>query len=268
MATNKAQILCTTVAFLASWSCAWGQSSLPPTVQADLLNQDIVSAYGSGRLSDIPPLLDQYYALGKLGIDVPSPIRLLEVRLAMQAGARNRAMCSLEGYFSRAERTDAGYQEALAIYKDLKPTISAESLDATEQRFCADRSRTPSSSGASENVSQPPTTAIATAAAVTFYRKLEFDGSKDVFSIREGSDPPVTIRSGESFTVDLTPGDHEFAMQVISDPGAAKAVLKISAASGNAYFVKAFAVFGWHAKPRLLLTDKATFEETPLSRSR
>lgn len=98
---------------------AAGQASGPvlnPQVQADLLNRQVVEAYGTGSSSEVLGLIDQYRMLQAKGVKIPPAILLVEAKAAASMQDSERALRALGEYLNAASKGDAGYEEALALY--------------------------------------------------------------------------------------------------------------------------------------------------------
>jgi len=101
---------------------ASAQQNLPVEVQADLLHGEINDALKAG---DFPKALQGMDAYRKLGRPVAPSLLYLEARASVAAGDLVRAKRVFEQYFSSGGQQDSGYQEALALYRQILPQAQA-----------------------------------------------------------------------------------------------------------------------------------------------
>ncbi|MFY9270865.1 MAG: formylglycine-generating enzyme family protein [Candidatus Manganitrophaceae bacterium] len=114
--------------FILPLLAAFGQSSLPPKVQADILQNQLVEEVREKKFSDALVTIDRYKALG-----VPVPLRVLwlEAKLAYSSSQAQRALKAIELYLSRAAeggKEDELYAEAIALYPKIQKAASEENI--------------------------------------------------------------------------------------------------------------------------------------------
>ncbi|MGB3805858.1 MAG: hypothetical protein WA936_01525 [Erythrobacter sp.] len=103
------------VSVVGSPTAVLGQANLPVEVRADLLQNRIIAHLESGELTKARDALDEYR---KLDVMMPITLILVDAKIATNLEDHERARSALEEYLNRADRTSAGYQEALTLYAD------------------------------------------------------------------------------------------------------------------------------------------------------
>jgi len=101
---------------------AFAQDNLPIEVRADLLQGEINDALKAG---DFPKALQGMDAYRKLGRPIAPSLLYLEARASVAAGDLVRAKRVFEQYFAGGGQQDAGYQEALVLYRQILPQAQA-----------------------------------------------------------------------------------------------------------------------------------------------
>jgi len=89
-------------------------AQLPAEVQADLLQEKIISSLQSKDYSAAKSQITEYKTLG---VAVPPSILLIEAKIAIQDSSFLKAQRSLEEYFNAGGREHKSYQEALILVK-------------------------------------------------------------------------------------------------------------------------------------------------------
>ena len=116
---------------------AEAQSPLPPSVQADVLNNQIVASLKAGDTKAVLHELDEYHKLEAQGVSVPLPLLYQEAIISKAAGNSLRSYDALQIYLSRADKTERRYSDAVRLYAELSATKVVQ--DAIQQRSQADR---------------------------------------------------------------------------------------------------------------------------------
>jgi hypothetical protein len=115
-------------------SAALGQSeSLPPKVEADLLNRQVVEAYSAANWSQVLMLVEQYRALEPKGVKVPLPLVLVEAEAAAATKDTERALRALTRYLNASTPSDSGYDKALALYPQYQSADAPRAAEAAKQ---------------------------------------------------------------------------------------------------------------------------------------
>ena len=99
--------LCLCVSSLAS-------AQLPPEVQADLLQEKIVSSLQMKDYSSVKSQIAEYQ---ELDIAIPPAILLIDAKIETSEKNWVSAKSKLELYFSNSGKSHGSYQEALGLYK-------------------------------------------------------------------------------------------------------------------------------------------------------
>ena len=87
---------------------------------------------------------------------------------------------------------------------------------------------------------------------IVFFRAKRFLGAGEGFKVREGEVELGRLRNGTYFTIQVAPGNHQYAVHSI-----AKDLLTLEVDPGETYYVQANTGV---AGPNLSPSDKATFE--------
>lgn len=106
----------TTIATFALTSVAWGQSELPPKVQADIFRQEIVEGARNHNPQEVLDAAEQYRTLRTKGIQIPPGVFYLEATAANEIGDHLRAYDALMFYLKVASSADIYYRDALHLY--------------------------------------------------------------------------------------------------------------------------------------------------------
>lgn len=107
---------------------AVAQSRLPPQVQADILQNELIEQIKAKKFDDALATIDRYKALG---VPVPLPIVWLEAKIAHSSGQNNRALNAIELYLGKAVeggKKDERYAEAIALYPKIQKAASEEKI--------------------------------------------------------------------------------------------------------------------------------------------
>lgn len=224
---------------------------LPAGVRADLLSQEIVQSVDAGDRDQTRRLLDAYFALVDEGVEVPSPLRLLDAKVAFEQGNASRAVCGLEGFLSRIDRTDPQYAAALSRYREYTAAASqvGGSPNGADAAWCAVRRKRIGS--ADSPSSAMPLAVQQGAAKVVFCRVKESAGSANTFWVLKNSRRIGRILNGASLTVDVEPGMQEFSLEIAYADGTNSpnvATLKIVAREDEPQYVRASSKFGWDVR--------------------
>jgi len=122
-------VIVAAVALLAEAS--FGQSSLPPEVQADIVKVKIIDA---AKRSDLRAVLAGIDEINALKVPVAPSLRFLEAKAASQSGDSVRALKALEQFLAASERTGPQYAEALALYPKYQAAGVAAQQELRERR--------------------------------------------------------------------------------------------------------------------------------------
>jgi hypothetical protein len=107
---------CATMAALALASVTWGQSELPPKVQADIFRQEIVEGARNHNPQEVLDAAEQYRTLRTKVIQIPPGVFYLEATAANEIGDHLRAYDALMFYLKVASSADIYYRDALHLY--------------------------------------------------------------------------------------------------------------------------------------------------------
>jgi hypothetical protein len=100
-----------------SFHAVFAQSDLPPTVQGDLLRNQIIEQAKANDADGVLASLDQYHKLVDANkLEFPVPLSWIEAKAARDAGDSKRALAALTAFLSHADRDSAEYKEALTLY--------------------------------------------------------------------------------------------------------------------------------------------------------
>jgi hypothetical protein len=111
-------------------------SSLPKQVQADLLRNQIVADVKTNNLQGALEAIDSYK---KLKVPFPTPLSLIEAKVAYAAGDKIRAKKALEAFLKHVDRNSPQYQEALALYPAYQQAAEPLIAKAAQERELARR---------------------------------------------------------------------------------------------------------------------------------
>jgi len=100
---------------------AEAQTGLPPQVQADLLQNQIVAAF---KASEFQSVLDKITQYKKLPVTVPASVLIEEAKAANATHDPLRAWNALQATLQVAKRGTPEYQEALALYPEYEKTAA------------------------------------------------------------------------------------------------------------------------------------------------
>lgn len=109
------------------------QGSLPVEVRADILMQEITDAVKTGRNAEALERIGAYRALEREGHKTRPPVLLFEAKVASERGEHERAFKAVEDYLAVADRSEAGYQEAVRLYSGLKQRADAARVQRVEK---------------------------------------------------------------------------------------------------------------------------------------
>ena len=109
------------VVLAVTFNFADSKAQLPKEVQADILQDDIVTAIKRKDFVSAKNNIAKYRALG---IALPPAIMIIDAKVAAALNEPIRAKKILEEYFKAHGKSDSGYQSALQLYKDLRPKIA------------------------------------------------------------------------------------------------------------------------------------------------
>jgi len=98
-------------------------ADLPPEVQADLLQDAIIQNINEKNFAAAKSNIAKYRALG---VNVPPAIMMIDAKVAVALKDPLRAAKILEDYFNTFGTKDSGYQNALGLYKKIKPTVDKQ----------------------------------------------------------------------------------------------------------------------------------------------
>ena len=98
-------------------------AQLPPEVKADLLQEQIVDSL---KAKDYRTVKDKIFEYKNLGVVVPPAILLINAKIAIQEQDFQEGQSSLEEYFNAGGKEHKSYQEALSLYKSVRPKAQAE----------------------------------------------------------------------------------------------------------------------------------------------
>lgn len=236
-------------------SAAFAQSSLPPGVQAELLQLEIVAEVKAG---DGPKALDSIDRYRDLKVPVPPPLLYAEAALA-EAADPGRSLAAIEQYLTEAPASDPDRQSALILYTRVRPVVERDPdvQSAYRQRVERNRRLGAGNAGAGE----PVAGSTPSSATVIFFRPKKFAGSGQILRVRDATGQLGQISSGKYFTITVPPGKHQFYMTTgLLSPD--EDVLDLDVEPGATYYVKA-----WNAaagldgfKPHLELSSREMFE--------
>jgi Sulfatase-modifying factor enzyme 1 len=127
--TRQAAVVVSSL-FLFS-SGPFAQQELAPTVQADLLRDQIYAQAKANDTEAVLASLDQYK---KLDIPFPAPLLWIEAKAAHESGDSKRALEALTTYLNGADHKSDQYKEGLALYPKYKADVEASKQLQTDAR--------------------------------------------------------------------------------------------------------------------------------------
>jgi len=127
------------VSFAFSGTTALAQSNLPPTVQADLLRDQIYAEAKANDSDAVIRAIDQYKKLvsdnQSSRMVFPTPLLWIEAKAAHESGDAPRALKALGDFLANTDRSSDQYKEALALYSKYQ----ADATSAAKQQGDAKR---------------------------------------------------------------------------------------------------------------------------------
>ena len=100
---------------------------LAPSVQADLLRNQIVEQAKANNPEAVLATLDQYHKLvTDNNLMFPPPLYLIEAKAAHDAGVAQRALSALAQFLNSSDHSSAQYKEALALYPEYEKRSAGE----------------------------------------------------------------------------------------------------------------------------------------------
>jgi len=130
---------------------AFAQSDLPPTVQADLLRDQIYAEAKANDSDAVIRSIDEYHKLildayqkylsdpsrypeAQYNFAFPRPLYWIEAKAAHEAGDPKRALSSLSDFLRTADRASDQYKEALALYPKYQHDAAAAGQQESDAR--------------------------------------------------------------------------------------------------------------------------------------
>lgn len=119
--------------FTVSLICTQGvaRAQLPPEVQADLLQADIISDIKNKDFKSAKQNIAKYRALK---LEMPPAVIIIDAKVAMALNDPIRAKKVLEEYFKKAGKSDSSYKGALQLYRNVKEKAAEAKSRAAAQR--------------------------------------------------------------------------------------------------------------------------------------
>jgi hypothetical protein len=104
---------------------AASQSTLPPSVRAELLDADITAAI---QRHDYATILDKIHTYHSLpGVVFPPPLLVIEAKAAYATGDKQRAKTALERFFNSPSNDPDQHRDAVALYAKIQGETTAKS---------------------------------------------------------------------------------------------------------------------------------------------
>lgn len=110
-------------------TCSQVSAQLPPEVQADLLQDAIIGNINQKDFAAAKGNIAKYRALG---VNVPPAIMIIDAKVAVALKESLRAVKILQDYFKQYGTKDSGYQNALTLYKKIKPALDQAAQEAEQ----------------------------------------------------------------------------------------------------------------------------------------
>ncbi|HEY8518804.1 MAG TPA: peptidylprolyl isomerase [Gammaproteobacteria bacterium] len=109
-------------------------AELPEANRADVIKARIASAAEANDDAQVMQWIEHYRATCA---DLDPELLVTEARSALALDRQARARFVLEDYFGRAERTDAHYDEAVALYREVTPSDATAAAAAALGNECS-----------------------------------------------------------------------------------------------------------------------------------